>query len=91
MGAVLHCARLSRCGGVSLQGLGSSAQAQELWCVGLVALGMWNLPQPGIKPMSLALAGGFLATGPPRKSQTSFQYRWASLCDIWDPEYYAGE
>ena len=29
---------------------------------------MWDLPRPGIKPMSPALAGGFLTTGPPRKS-----------------------
>ena len=26
---------------------------------------MWDLSGPGIKPMSLALAGGFLTTGPP--------------------------
>ena len=26
---------------------------------------MWNLPGPGTDPVSLALAGGFLATGPP--------------------------
>ena len=30
--------------------------------------GMWNLPRPGIKPMSAALAGRFLTTGPPGKS-----------------------
>ena len=29
---------------------------------------MWNLPGPGIKPVSPALAGGFLTTGPPGKS-----------------------
>ena len=37
----------------------------------VVALGlscMWNLPGPGIKPMSPALAAGFLTTGPPGKS-----------------------
>ena len=28
---------------------------------------MWNLPGPGIEPMSLALAARFLATGPPGK------------------------
>ena len=27
------------------------------------------VPQPGIEPMSPALAGGFLTTGPPGKSQ----------------------
>ena len=29
---------------------------------------MWDLPGPGIEPMSPALAGGFLTTGPPGKS-----------------------
>ena len=32
---------------------------------------MRNLPGPGIKSMSPALAGGFLTTGPPRKSSVS--------------------
>ena len=31
---------------------------------------MWDLPGPGLKPMSPALAGGFLTTVPPGKSQT---------------------
>ena len=34
--------------------------------------GMWNLPGPGIEPMSLALAGSFLITGLPRKSIKAF-------------------
>ena len=29
---------------------------------------MWDLPRPGLEPMSLALAGGFLTTVPPEKS-----------------------
>ena len=29
---------------------------------------VWDLPRPGIKPMSRALAGRFLTTGPPGKS-----------------------
>ena len=32
---------------------------------------MWNLPGPGIKPMSPALPAGFLSTVPPGKSQDS--------------------
>ena len=28
---------------------------------------MWDLPGPGVEPMSPALAGGFLNTGPPGK------------------------
>ena len=30
--------------------------------------GMWDLPRPGIKPVSPATVGGFLATAPPGKS-----------------------
>ena len=29
--------------------------------------GMWDLPRPGIEPVSPALAGGFLTTAPPGK------------------------
>ena len=29
--------------------------------------GMWNLPRPGVEPVSLALQGGYLTTGPPEK------------------------
>ena len=41
---------------------GSRAQASLLH-------GTWNLPAPGIKPLSLASAGGFLTTAPPGKSR----------------------
>ena len=33
---------------------------------------MWNLPRAGNKPMFAALAGGFLATGPPGESLSPF-------------------
>ena len=29
--------------------------------------GMWDLPRPGLEPVSSALAGGFLTTAPPGK------------------------
>ena len=29
--------------------------------------GMWSLPRPGIEPVSFALAGGWLTSGPPGK------------------------
>ena len=35
---------------------------------------MWDLPGPGIEPMSLLLAAGFLTTGPPGKSNTVVFY-----------------
>ena len=34
--------------------------------------GMWDLPGPGIKPVSPALADGFLTTAPPGKSYHIF-------------------
>ena len=34
---------------------------------------MWDLPGPGLKPVSPALAGGFLTTAPPGKSKKHFQ------------------
>ena len=34
--------------------------------------GMWDLPGPGLKPMSPALAGGFLTTTPPGKPSRIF-------------------
>ena len=35
----------------------------------LLFRGMWDLPRPGLEPMSLVLAGGFLTTAPPGKSR----------------------
>ena len=29
---------------------------------------MWDLPRPGMEPVSPVLAGGFLTTGPPGKT-----------------------
>ena len=34
---------------------------------------MWNLPGPGIEPVSPELEGGFLSTAPPGKSQKVFK------------------
>ena len=47
-------------------------QALECWlnsCGTRASLphNMWDLPGPGIKPVSLTLLGGFLTTGPPGK------------------------
>ena len=43
----------------------------SLSCCGSWALllhSMWYIPRPGIEPLSPALAGGFLTTGPPGTS-----------------------
>ena len=54
---------LSSCGSRALEHRLSScgAQAQLL-------RGIWDLPGPGLEPVSPALAGGFLTTVPPGKS-----------------------
>ena len=58
----------SRCGGFS--SCGSWALERRLSSCGSRAQllhGMWDLPRPGIEPVSPALAGGFLTTAPPGK------------------------
>ena len=40
--------------------------------------GMWDLPRPGLEPVSPALAGGFSTTAPPGKPCPAFLLRHAS-------------
>ena len=65
-----------RCVGFSLQWLlllqstGSRRVGFSSCGAGVLLLcGMWDVPGPGIEPVSPALAGGFLTTVPPGKSQ----------------------
>ena len=51
-----------------LRHAGSRVRAWELWRIDLAALWHWHLPGPGTEPVSLALAGRYLSTAPPRKS-----------------------
>ena len=47
---------------------------------------MWDLPGPGIEPVSSALASGFLTTGPPEKSRDiviKVKITCRSLCDFF--------
>ena len=53
---------LSGCGSWALECRLNSCGSQTL-----LLRGMWDLPRPGIKPMSPALAGGFFITEPPGK------------------------
>ena len=60
------------CGFQQLQHTGSAVAALKLQSssCGILAylpLGMWDLPGPGIKPTSPALAGRFFTTEPPGK------------------------
>ena len=74
-------------------GFSSCGTRAELLC------GMWDLPGPGLEPVSPALAGGFLTTAPPGKSQDSGLYpqdtghhgqvpstegKYSDLCLCWE-------
>ena len=64
-----------RCGAQALGIRASVAAACGLRRCGSQAqllLVMWNLPGPGIEPVSPALAGGFLSSVPPAKSSMLF-------------------
>ena len=66
--SVVVARRLSSCGSRALEHRLSSCDARaQLLC------GMWDLPGPGLEPMSPALAGRFLTTVPPGKS-LQFKY-----------------
>ena len=58
---------LSSCGSQALERrLSSHGTGAYLLC------GMWDLPGPGLEPMSPALAGGVLTTAPPGKPGNDF-------------------
>ena len=59
---------------VGFSSCGSRALERRLSSCGTRASllrGMWNLPRPGLEPVSPALAGGFLTTAPPGKARAS--------------------
>ena len=57
-----------------------SVAVHRLSCCGTqLLLGMWDLPRSGSEPMSPALAGRFLTTGPPGKSRYSLNES-AGIC-----------
>ena len=62
--SVVVAHRLSSCGSRTLEHRLSSCGARAE-----LLRGMWDLPGPGIEPVSPALAGGFSTTAPPGKSQ----------------------
>ena len=58
---------LNSCGSWALEHRLSSCGARAL-----LLCGMWDLPGPGLEPVSPALAGGFLTTVPSGKPQICF-------------------
>ena len=93
--SILGCvSSFSSCGARASRGGGFSCC--EAWAVGHWGFSscgswaelphdMWNLPRPGIEPMSPALAGGFLTTGPPGKPLVVHPY-WGRLPAIHHAE-----
>ena len=68
--SVVAACGLSSCGSWALEHRLSSCGAwAQLLC------GMWDLPGPGLEPMSLALAGGFLTTAPLGRPSCLFRYK----------------
>ena len=67
--SVVVACRLSSCGTRALDHRLSSCGTQAL-----LLHGMWDLPGPGLEPVSSALAGGFLTTAPPGKPSTNILY-----------------
>ena len=48
---------------------------------------MWDLPGPGIEPVSPALAGRFLTAVPPGKSLFTFSI-WNMYFSVWDSHHF---
>ena len=51
----------------------------QLWLTGLVTVqhvGLWDLPGPGLEPVSLALQGAFSSTGSPGEPSKGFDRGW---------------
>ena len=61
-GSVIVARGLSNCGSQAPERRLSSCSARAQ-----LLHGMWDLPGPGIEPVSPSLAGGFLTTVPPRE------------------------
>ena len=85
-----HCGGFSCCGAQALGAWASVLAAHGLGSCGSRALecrlsscgaraqllcSMWDLPGPGLEPLSPALAGGFLTTVPPGKSRPTLSNR----------------
>ena len=90
-----HCGGFSCCGAQALGAQASVVVARGLSSCGLRALehrlsncgsraqllhSLWDLPRPGLEPVSPALAGRFLTTPPPGKSSV---FSFCLLVGFW--------
>ena len=77
-----HRGGLSCCGPRALEAPASGAAARGLSVVVRAQLphSLWDLPAPGMEPLSPALQGGFLTTRPPGKAWTFLYFTsWAGF------------
>ena len=77
-----HRGGLSCCGARALEAPASEAAARGLSVVVRAQLphSLWDLPAPGMEPLSPALQGGFLTTRPPGKAWTFLYFTsWAGF------------
>ena len=78
-GARALCTWASEVVAHGLSSCGSRALEHRLSSCGTWAqlfLGVWDLPGPGLEPVSPALAGGFLTTAPPGKPYKEHILKW---------------
>ena len=73
-----HCGGFCCCGARALERRLSSCstQAQLLY-------GMWDLPGPGLEPVSPVLAGGFPTTAPPGKPSPIYELGYILKVNLW--------
>ena len=64
-----------------LSSTGSVVAAHGLSC----STAVWDLPRPGIEPMSLALQGGFSVTEPPGSSQAKVLFQRVLQAEVCPP------
>ena len=76
-----HCSGLPCCGAQALGVRASVAVAHGLSCSLVCGIS----PGLGIEPMSLALAGGFLATGPWKSPTYLSHHHTPEYCSLWAP------
>ena len=57
-------------GSVVMAPPGSKGQTQDLWCMGLLFLSVWDLFRSGVEPRPPALTAGFCTTEPPKKPES---------------------
>ena len=83
-GATLHrSARASHYRGLSCCGAQApDAHVQQLWLTGPLLCGTWDLPRPGLEPVSPALAGRFSTTAPPGKPHIIYFNSFLQACGL---------